>query len=164
LRIGTLADSSLIARSLAPSRLACCCSPAYAERHSLPDRPEQLAEHECLLYVGSTTRTDVWNFKDGNTPLPVRVAGRFTANNGDVLMAAAIDGLGIACLPTFITGPALEDGSLVRILTDWPLQGGTIHAVYPSNRHVTGRVRAFTEFLAQRIGREPYWDRALGVG
>jgi DNA-binding transcriptional LysR family regulator len=161
-RIGMLADSSLTARRLAPARMVCCCSPDYARRLGLPTHPEQLAQHECLLYSASG-RTDVWSFRNGGSELAVRVGGRLNANNGEILMAAAIGGFGITLLPSFITGPALEDGRLIRILADWPLVEGAIHAVYPSNRHVTGRVRAFTEFLAQRIGREPYWDRALGL-
>ncbi|HTH99098.1 MAG TPA: LysR family transcriptional regulator [Stellaceae bacterium] len=162
IRIGNLADSSLTAKRLAPSRLAVCCSPDYAAHHPLPQHPDELVEHECLLYSGRVNgRTDVWDFRDGAKDLSVRVGGNLSANNGEMLMAAAIRGYGLTLLPTFIVGPALEDGRLIRVLPEWPLVEGAIYAVYPSNRHVTGRVRAFTDFLASRIGREPYWDKAL---
>ena len=87
--------------------------------------------------------------------------GRMHANNGDLLLAAAIAGNGIARLPSFMVVAELESGRLISILDEFPVQDGAIHAVYPQGRHLPQRVRVFTDFLAARFGPEPYWDRAL---
>jgi DNA-binding transcriptional LysR family regulator len=158
--VGRLPDSTLIARRLARSRLVACASPAYLARRGLPADPAELAGHDCLLY-SSVARADLWSFRAGTEWLSIPVRGRLHANNGDMLLAAAIAGYGIAVLPSFLVGAALESGALTAILHEFPTPDGAIHAVYPQSRHVTTRVRAFTDFLAARIGPEPYWDRPL---
>jgi DNA-binding transcriptional LysR family regulator len=157
---GRLPDSSLVARRLARSRLVVCASPAYLAERGIPAEPAALAGHDCLLYSGAA-RADLWAFRIGAEWVPVAVHGRLHANNGDMLLAAAIAGYGVALLPSFLVGAALESGALIAILPEFPTQDGAIHAVYPQSRHVTTRVRAFTDFLAARIGPEPYWDRPL---
>jgi|HubBroStandDraft_1064217.scaffolds.fasta_scaffold00055_70 DNA-binding transcriptional LysR family regulator len=159
-RIGRLPDSSLIARRLAPSRIIACASPAYLAERGRPEHPAQLSSHECLRYAG-TTRGDHWSFRIDGQWVAIAVAGRLQANNGDILLSAAIAGHGIALLPSFIVGAALERGELCCLLSGFPAADGAIHAVYPPARLVPQRVRAFTDFLAERIGQNPYWDRML---
>jgi DNA-binding transcriptional LysR family regulator len=163
IRVGVLPDSSLVARRLAPIRIACCCSPAYVAAHGLPARPEDLPAHACLLYSGNG-QGDIWGFRTGNAGMQIRVDGRFSANNGEILVEAALKGMGIALLPTFLVGPYLTSGALVRVLEEWPVQEGAIYAVYPQSRHLPGRVRAFADFLAERIGKTPYWDCPSVIG
>jgi DNA-binding transcriptional LysR family regulator len=158
-RIGRLSDSALIARRIAPSRAAFCCSPGYAKRAGLPKTPADLAHHACLVYTG-TPRSDQWQVSVEGIWVSVPVSGPLHSNNGDLLLRAAIAGHGIAMLPSFIAGPALAAGTLLRVLPDNTPQEGAIYAIYPQSRQLPRKVRAFSDFLADRIGKEPYWDRA----
>jgi DNA-binding transcriptional LysR family regulator len=161
LRIGRLADSSLIARRLAPCRVVACAAPAYLARHGPPAHPTDLRRHDCLLYAYAAGGA-VWRFHgaDGHET-QVEVGGTFVANNGDAVLAAAIEGAGVLMQPSFIVGDALRDGRLVRVLPDWGLPELTINAVYPSARHLSPKVRRFVDFLAARFAGEPVWDRGL---
>jgi len=159
IRIGTMADSSLIARKLAPSRLVLCAAPAYLRRRGLPVEPRDLAEHECLVY-SLATGGDLWKFTDAKgAPHPVRVNARLRVNNGDVMRDIAASGLGLTVLPTFIASKDLEKGTLVPVLTDYHLPETAVSAVYPQNRHLSTKIRVFVDFLAGRFGPAPYWDR-----
>jgi DNA-binding transcriptional LysR family regulator len=156
-RIGQLADSSLIARRLAPCRLVCCAAPEYLRAHGEPRHPHDLAGHECLLYSYTAGR-DGWEFGGAGGPRTVRVKGRLRANNGEALLAAAAAGLGIALSPTFMVSDELSAGRLVPILRDFPVPERGIHAVWAPGRHLSGKIRAFVDFLAARFAPEPYWD------
>ncbi len=159
LRVGRLSDSSLIARRLAPIRLVAFASPAYLARHGTPRTPQELAAHNCLLYTYAAT-ADEWRFigPDGADAV-VRVSGRLAANNGDVLLAAAVDGLGIALGPTFIAGEHVQAGKLVTLLPGYAPPEVALYAVYPPGRHLSAKLRSFVDFLAARFGEEPEWDR-----
>lgn len=161
IRIGRLADSSLIARRLAPARMVVCASPQYLARHGEPRHPEELGAHVGLSY-SNIPEGLLWQFSgpDG-VPLNVRVPYRMRANNGDVLLRAAIDGLGILESPSFICHEAIARGELSLILADYPVREESVYAVYPAQRHLPQRVRALIDFLAERFGDEPYWDRPL---
>ncbi|WP_189052412.1 LysR family transcriptional regulator [Aliidongia dinghuensis] len=161
LRIGRLPDSSLIARRLAPCHVVCCATQDYLDRHGAPARPEELEHHDCVLYSGSH-RADSWSFLIDGEWVPVNVRGRLLTNNGDLILGAVLAGHGITILPSFLVGCLIAQGRLVRVLADWPTREEAIHAVYPPTRHLAARVRLFTEFLAERIGKEPYWDQGLG--
>lgn len=156
-RIGRLADSSLIARRLAPCRFVCCAAPAYLAAHGTPRHPGELAGHECLLYSYTAGR-DGWEFTGPAGPLTVKVKGRLTANNGEALLAAAAAGLGISLSPTFMVGDELVSGRLVAILRDYPVPERGIHAVWAPGRHLSAKIRTFVDFLARRFAPEPYWD------
>ena len=151
-RIGALKDSALIARRIAPVRKVAAASPAYLAAHGRPRHPRDLARHEILLYA-----KEVWRFRVGKEWEYVRRRPRLRADNGEMLRAAAIDGLGICLLPSFIAAPAFESGALEPVLADFPLDEGALHAVMPS-RATTARVRALVDFLAARFGPEPSWD------
>jgi DNA-binding transcriptional LysR family regulator len=153
-RIGNLADSSLIARRIAPVRRVLLASPAYLEQHGRPAHPRELSRHELLVYAYE----DRWRFRIGNRWEPVRGRTRLRANNGELLRAAASAGLGICMLPSFIAAPAIEAGQLEMLLRDFPLEEGALHAVMPPGRATTARVRALVDHLASRFGPEPAWD------
>lgn len=157
-RIGHLEDSSLVARKLAPIRRAVCASPAYLKARGTPVQPNDLKTHDCLCY-SNVALSHEWRFVTENgRPWPVEVRGRLSANNGDVLKAAALRGLGLAILPTFIVGSDLQAGTLVTVLDKFVAQDMTLNAVYPHSRHLSPKVRAFVDFLAERFGPRPYWD------
>lgn len=157
-RIGTLADSSLIARRLAPARRVVCASPAYLASRGAPQAPDDLKQHECL-FNGNLSSGREWRFVGPKgAPWPVTVEGRLNLDNGDALRVAALHGLGLAILPTFIVGADLQSGALATVLTDYVPQDLSINAVYPQSRHLSPTVRAFVDFLAARFGPDPFWD------
>ena len=158
-RIGALTDSSLVARRLATTRTLVCAAPAYLAQHGEPETPEDLAAHNCLIYSYLST-ANVWRFTapDGRE-IPIAVNGTFRINNGIVLGEAAAAGHGILLTPSFYVGPLLRDGRLKRILPGYRLPELGIHAVYPERAQVPPKVRAFVDFLAQRFGRKPEWEK-----
>jgi DNA-binding transcriptional LysR family regulator len=159
-RIGRLADSSLIVRRLAPIRRVVAAAPAYLERRGVPRRPEDLAAHDCLSHNGQIQSE--WRFQgaDGK-PVHLEVEGRFHADNGDVLRVMALAGLGVVTLPSFFLGDDIRAGRLVQVLEDAVPLDAALHAVYPHGRHLSPKVRAFVDFLAQMFGPEPYWDEGI---
>jgi DNA-binding transcriptional LysR family regulator len=159
IRIGTLDDSSLVARQLATNRRVLCASPEYLRRYGTPVTPADLAAHECLLLVGSQGRQDTWRLREGDTEVSVRVSGRIESNQGELLRDAAVAGLGIALHSSWHVHEDLRAGRLQVVLADHPLPETGIHAVMPQRRLVPPRVRAFVEFLAGRLGGNPPWER-----
>jgi DNA-binding transcriptional LysR family regulator len=160
-RIGTLTDSSLVARRLAVIRRVLCASPDYLARRGVPRTPDDLKNHDCLSNT-NINATREWRFihPDG-TPWPVEVKGRMSANSGDMLRVAALRGHGFVHLPTFIVGDDIKAGTLVSVLEPYISQDLTLSAVYPTARHLSPKVRAFVDFLGDRFGGpEPYWDAA----
>jgi DNA-binding transcriptional LysR family regulator len=158
IRIARLADSSLIARRIAPCRIVACAAPAYLKKHGAPRRPADLAAHNCLGYSYAALRNE-WRFTGPDGVESVRVAGRLNANNGDVLRLAALRGEGIVIQPTFLIGDDLASGELVPILPGFVPDELVIQAVYPHSRHLSVKVRSFIDFLVARFGQDPEWDR-----
>lgn len=161
-RIGRLADSSLVARRLAPCRTLVCAAPSYLAARGAPRAVADLAGHNCMGYtLSNVLGADRWVFgPEGEVPVPV--SGDLRASNGDALVAAAIAGQGLVYLPTFLVGDAVRDGRLVATPLDHANFGGLdVHALWPSGRQPPAKVRAFVEFLARRFAPEPPWDRDL---
>jgi DNA-binding transcriptional LysR family regulator len=153
-RIGSLADSGLIARRLASSRLVVCAAPAYLDRHGTPRRPEELKGHNCLGYTLSDASG--WRFGDQAYP----VSGTLRAPNGAALVAAAVAGLGLVYQPTFLVAEALRAGTLVALDLGAPCPTLPIHALMPPGRR-PAKTRAFVDYLAERFAGEPAWERDL---
>jgi DNA-binding transcriptional LysR family regulator len=162
-RIGALPDSSLVARRLALVRLVPVASPAYLARRGAPERPEDLAHHDCLVYSAGPGGGETWRFRTGRGFVSVRPHGRFRADNGEALVAAALEGLGVAVLPTFLAGEALRSGALAPLLAPFPMPEFGLHVVRPPGGPAPARLHALIDFLAARFGPEPYWDPCWGV-
>lgn len=159
IRIGALDDSSLVARRLAANRRVLCASPAYLRRRGVPDTPEDLARHDCVLLVGSRGRQDLWHLGDGRGGrTTVRVRGRFESNYGEVLRDAVVAGFGIAMHSVWHVCDDLRAGRLQVVLPGHPIADTGIHALMPQRRLVPLRVRAFVDFLAERFGENPPWE------
>lgn len=156
-RIGDLKDSALIARKLAPIRAVVLASPAYLAAHGRPGKPADLASHELLLYA-NVVAGEQWRFRVGDGWEIVRGHGRLRADNGDLLREAAVAGLGVVVLPSFIASDSIKTGELEVILRDYPLKEAALWAVMPPGRASTARVRALVDFLVERFGPEPDWD------
>ncbi len=162
IRITRLQDSSLVARRLASCRRVVCAAPAYLERRGVPRVPADLLQHDCILYSYATDQNE-WEFvgPDGRLET-VRVDGRLRANNAEVTLAALLAGAGLALSPDFIVGPALADGRLIPLLTEYENPFGAIYAVWPHNRNLAAKVRAVVDFLVERFAAEPIWERRSG--
>jgi DNA-binding transcriptional LysR family regulator len=158
IRVGRLSDSSLIVRKLAQYRMMLCASSDYLRQHDAPRDPDDLKKHLCLCY-STNSLVPEWQFvtKDGK-PWLVQINGPLHASNGDILRTAALQGLGIVYLPSFIVGPDVQVASLASLLPEFVPTDTAIHAVYPHTRHLSPKVRAFIDFLAQRYGPRPHWD------
>jgi DNA-binding transcriptional LysR family regulator len=163
IRIGRLADSSLIARRLAPCRMVACAAPAYLAQHGAPQIPDDLAAHNCLGYRYDPGR-DEWRFEGAQGPESVRVRGNLQTNNGDALRMAALLGAGVVMLPSFIVGPDLASGLLLRILPSYQIPELAIHALYPHSRLLSAKLRSFVDFLVPKYGDHPPWDRWTAPG
>lgn len=158
IRIGTLQDSSLVARRLAPSRLVLCASPAYLRQYGEPQHPEDLKHHMGLSY-SNVPDSQLWKFiQPDGSQISVQVPIRMRANNGDVLLQAAIDDLGIIASTTFIAYKAINSGKLKAILCDYKIKEVAVYAIYPAQRHLPTRVRVLIDYLAECFGDNPYWE------
>lgn len=156
IRVGGTGAQNLVARKLGETRFVTCAAPAYLARHGAPAAPEDLARHNCLTYEYALR--DAWTFRDASgRERAVRVAGNLSSNNGDLLAAAAAQGVGILLEPDFIVGPELAQGRLVRVLESFEAPVSPIYAVYPSRRHLAAKIRAFVDFLAERFAGAKAW-------
>jgi DNA-binding transcriptional LysR family regulator len=139
-RIGSLSDSSLVVRRIAPVYAVLVASPDYLFRHGRPDTPQDLTAHECLIYTGSLVSE--WQFQSGKRWVTVRPEGRLRTDSGEAILQWAIAGLGIADLPSFLVSDAIESGALESLLPDHPGPEYGIHVVRSPGSHVPGKVRA----------------------
>mgnify|MGYP001818137800 FL=1 len=146
IRIGHPADSSMIARAIAPVPRHACASPEYLERRGYPESPEDLLHHDCLHYNLISEREE-WTFLSDNGEQTLAIRGNFCSNNGDVLAEAAVQGLGITLLPNFIVEEGLAGGRLVKVLENYERAPLTLFALYPSRQHVPAKTRRFLDFL-----------------
>jgi DNA-binding transcriptional LysR family regulator len=159
IRIGKLPDSSLIARKLFDIRTVVCGSPQYLAKNGTPQTPQELPEHDCLVY-GNLAEPSRWVCTDKHGKRwRVEVPQAMTASSGDFLCAAAIQGMGIAMQPTFIVGQAIARGDLVPLLTNYQWPVTPAYAVYPATRHVSFRVRKFIDHLADYFSGDLPWDK-----
>lgn len=159
IRIANLRDSNLVARKIAPTRQVICASPGYLARHGTPERPEDLLEHNCILYSLMSTPRE-WRLVDSEgQEHVVPVNGNLHSNNGLVSRAVAVAGGGIIMLPTFYLGDQLRSGELKPVLCKFRPQDIAVYAVYPERRNLMPKVRAFVDFVAATFGPEPPWEK-----
>ncbi|MBL8743708.1 MAG: LysR family transcriptional regulator [Myxococcales bacterium] len=157
IRIGTLADSSLIAKRLGKSRNVLVAAPSYLAKHRAPKRPLDLRSHAALVYSLSSTGSR-WTFTRGARKETVSVSGPLRASSSLALHRAIGLGLGIGRLPTFIAGADLASGRLVEVLPEWKLADQGIYAVTTTRDYLPKKTQAFIEFFQARLGEPPYWE------
>lgn len=158
LRIAEVTPStSLITREIVPTPRVLCASPKYLQEHGEPSDPLELKQHRCLHYgyLGSGSQ---WRIAGPDSDQAYAIRCVMWSNNGEVLKAAALQHQGIALLPTFIVGGALQSGELRTILNDFSAPPIVLHALYPRHRHLSAKVRLFVDMLVERVGERPYWD------
>jgi DNA-binding transcriptional LysR family regulator len=156
IRIGQLADSSLIARKLAPVRMVTCASPSYLQTHGTPQTPADLAAHEAIIDL-NVRDPYVWNFGADGECMETRVHGRLRFASADACVEAAERGFGVARAPDFVAADSLRAGRLSTLLCNFEPETVHVHAVYPHAKHLAAKVRAFVDFLATRFAGEPEW-------
>lgn len=150
IRIAQSADSSLIARRLSGVRCVMTATPEYLERKGVPTKPQDLSGHQCLSYSYLASGLE-WPIFGPNGATSVKVSGPLKANNGEVLLQAARQNLGIAFLPNFLVREDIQAGVLVPVLEQYRLPELSVYAVSPPNRFPSRKVQAFIAFLAERF-------------
>jgi DNA-binding transcriptional LysR family regulator len=164
-RIGALADSRLIAKRLAPHHRSLVAAPTYLGQRGPVSDPIDLEAHDCLSFA--LQPKPAWYFRRRDNaleePVEIVIGGRLRANDSEALLDAALAGLGVALLPTWLAGTEIEAGRLTVILPGWqalitPGPERAIWGVYAPKKVVAPKVRAFLSFLESRFGKPPYWD------
>lgn len=150
LRIGELQDSSLVAKILGHSHRILVASPSYILKHGEPKHPSELIGHNCMVY-SLLNNVNNWELQEQGKKLTVPIQGDFQANNGDVLLEMALQGKGIAFLPSWMVNRNLLEGHLVTILSEFTPPSIPIYALYPKDRYLPSKVKCFIEFLKIKL-------------
>ncbi|MBV8616847.1 MAG: LysR family transcriptional regulator [Acetobacteraceae bacterium] len=157
-------DSRLLARRLATSFLVVCGSPAYLARAGVPGTPDDLRTHDCMGFVHSGRPYDYRLRTAGKLAGNLAVRGRLCANNGEALRDAALAGLGLAQLHSYIAGPEIEAGRLRPVLLGHVADSVAINLVHPRQRHASARVRSLVAFLVERVRDPAAWNAFMARG
>jgi DNA-binding transcriptional LysR family regulator len=155
-RVGHLADSSLIARRLGNLTWQVAASPSYLMTFGTPKVPEDLIKHACLFYQNQTSAINVWSFENmrSHKEYTIRVQGPLSINDAGALVDAAIDGMGILLIDKALLKQAIGQGKLVPLLTDYHLSSGyPVYALYPAKEWLPTKTRVFVEFLQKKLGQ-----------
>ncbi|MDN3987522.1 LysR family transcriptional regulator [Zwartia vadi] len=154
-RIGKLESSTLVSRRLSRTRMVLCASPGYIEKYSSPRMPEDLSQHRIFAY-SLLSSGDQWLFTsehDAKRQVSVRIAPVMRTNNGDTCRAAALQDQGIVLQPDFLIGDDIRTGRLVELMPAWRAGELGIHAVYPSRRYLSAKVRLLVDYLADQLSK-----------
>jgi len=160
IRISELADSSLISRRLGPARIVACAAPPYLEQHGLPDHPHDLVNHDCIIDT-NFQGANQWPFKIGKKRVSVKVSGRFSVNSAQSSRAMVIAGAGIGLVPAYAIAEDIKKQNAVMVLEAFEVLEPGVYALYPHNRHLAAKVRAFVDFLVEEFAPEPIWEGLL---
>lgn len=152
IRISARLDPGIVARKLGETRLITVASPGYLRQHGHPRHPDELVAHQALGYTAKASNRPLEFWVEGK-PYSVYVPFRMQANNGDALVEAARQGMGITVQPDFIVAESIERDTLVPLLEDYALPPLGIYAVLPSSRYMPQRLRVWIEFLAAELGQ-----------
>lgn len=152
-----ITSTSLVAREIVTARRTLCASPEYLREFGAPSTPAELKQHRCLHY-GYLDSGSQWRLTGPNGTHSYPIECAMWSNNGEVLRDAAINNQGIALLPTFIVGEALQTGRLQSILNAYSTPEIVLSALYPRHRFLSTKVRLFVDLLQERFGGRPYWD------
>jgi DNA-binding transcriptional LysR family regulator len=165
IRLGQLADSSLVARKFYTLALLVCASPDYLKEHDEPQVPSDLIRHNCLIYTYAASQR-AWRFVDrAGREEVVRISGRFLANNGDALLALARRDVGIVLAPSFMVDDDIAAGRLVQLLPSYATPQIPLQAVYPHSQGLSAKTRTFIDFLAERFARwHQQWQHQVDDG
>lgn len=153
-RVGDITDASLVARRIGSAVGQTIASIDYLDRMGEPQHPDDLANHECIVFTRSLDH-DRWVFEGADGPVTVQVQGRMKSNDIEAVLAAAVGGLGISRVPVWMMRDQLAAGQVRRVLGGWRAQSRPIYAVYPSRRFLAPRTRAMIDFLVDEFRLDP---------
>lgn len=154
-----LTDESLVARRLAVNKRVICASPEYLAKHGTPKTPDDLINHNCLTH-SSIQHFNDWEFHTPEGIKSQRVKGNFHTNSASALHEAAKGGIGITRLATYVVQPSIESGLVVPLLQDNAVDTSSIQLVYPHRRHLSNKVRVFTDFMVSKFTPNPPWENS----
>lgn len=154
-RVGQLEDSSLIGRHLGDARGVICASPEYVKKHGMPSHPDELENHPLL----TLTSWSNWQLEGPEHQIHSHhVKPRIQVNDFASLYRLTLEGLGISAMPAMLAATGIREGRLVPVLPDWPFEASPIHALYPSNRHLSAKVRSFVDHVIECVRPVPPWE------
>lgn len=157
-------DSTLVARHITNSHWVTCASPAYLKAQGTPKSVEELARHNCVRSVSASTgRALDWKFEKEGERASHAPRGNLAVNSFEAAAAAAARGIGIAQVPEILAVPLLQARALQPLLTAWAAFAPSVKVVYPSNRYLTPKVRAFADFVAETLAAECWWDQIAAM-
>ena len=156
--VGKLNDSMYVSRRIASARRVICASPEYIKENGAPKKPEDLLEHNCLIYM---PRNDIskWEFFENGRSKKIKISGDIQCNSGDALRIASIQGCGIAQLPTYMIGLDIQAGRLKALLENYEPEKQPIYAIYNDRKYLPAKVRTFIDFIYELYLPEPYWNK-----
>ncbi|MGE0350096.1 LysR family transcriptional regulator [Hydrogenophaga sp.] len=154
-------DSNITIRRLAETRRILVASPGYLARHGVPKELDDLQRHKLLIYIHANNPNEL-RFTRGDEQRTVNVKGLLESNDGQILRAAALDGMGILIQPSYIVYDDVVAGRLVPMLDDWDLPHLTINLAYPSRKHLSAKVRTFIDFMAAHFKKMDYERKWTG--
>lgn len=159
IRLGALEDSQLVARRVASRRCLLCASPDYLARRGIPQTPQDLAHHNCLIFTGKASPL-LWEFlKPGGSQLAIPVSGNIICDDAEALVAAGLRGLGIVYANDWLVARELASGALVPVLTNWRMADeGAIYLIVPSRIGLPSKTRSFCSWITGRFRGEQLWQ------
>ncbi|WP_260293117.1 LysR family transcriptional regulator [Sedimenticola hydrogenitrophicus] len=155
IRAGELEDSTLVAHRLYTDRMRVCGAPEYFQQHGIPGSPEDLKQHDCVVF-SARRGSELLKFRGPRGTVAVEITGRLGINNLNAIRGACLTGRVIGLLPELHCQDLIASGELVSVLDEWSVREGGIYAVYPSPRHLTPKVRAFITFLDRHFSSLPH--------
>lgn len=151
-----------IAQRIADTHFVACASPDYLKKHPRPEHPNDLLNHNCIIYHSKTRSYGNWHFKKGNEHFDIHAAGNYRVDLAEAVRDAVIAGHGVGYIATYLLTDEFENGKLVQLLPEWKTTLELpAYAVYPRKKHLPTRLSATISFLKDHIGCPPYWDRSL---
>ena len=155
--VGELNDSMYVSRRIASARRVICASPEYIKKIGMPKKPEDLLDHNCLIYM---PRNDMgkWEFLDKGKRKKIKVTGDIQCNSGDALRVASIQSRGITQLPTYMVGLDIQAGRLQAVLEDFEPEKQPIYAIYNHRKYISAKIKTFIDFIYNLYQPEPYWN------
>jgi LysR family transcriptional regulator, regulator for bpeEF and oprC len=149
---GEIEEPNLVARRVGFLYFATCAAPSYLQKYGRPEHPDDLAKHRCINHFSHRTgKVADWVFSKGGTRVQTSLQGYVALEDENSYVAAAEAGLGIAQIPAFILKESMERGQLDLVLGDWFPEPSPLHVVYPQQRHLSGRIRAFVDWVAEML-------------
>lgn len=151
-----------VAQRLADTRFVLAASPDYLINHPLPHHPNDLLQHNCLIYQSGHREYSSWSFNKQNDVVCITVSGNYRVDLAQAVRDAAVSGWGVAYLASYLLKNEFQEGKLIQLMPDWQAnQHMPFYAVYPNRKHLPKKISAVIQFFKKHIGETPYWDKAL---